>query len=305
MKRFTIAFALLALSLLALPALAENRVEVFYRPAGTDYFALAQSHALATWASNRIAVTDNGDGSYTVTLDDSVSKIYGIYVDDVQPASRNEAELTSDLNTPTTAAIAAAVAAATPPEAFFTNAPEGGGGGGPTAAEFVEELLATTTTDTGANTFGRAIHYLRLAWASAGVYNAPALAAAPTSEPSDAQPRVNFEPDEAFIFRPSDRSDGVYVCDRPLWLAPGSVEVIYPAFDMSGLFGKTFVRTVGTPTISGGSVAPSAEGPRDSFAMTKVEGTATAGERRTMIVPVTMVSGAVVKVKLEVNVFDE
>jgi hypothetical protein len=137
-----------------------------------------------------------------------------------------------------------------------------------------------------------------------------AIAAAVAAEIGDvggeSQPRINFEPDPAFTFRPSDRADGVYICDRPLWLVPGTVEVVHPAFDMSGLFGKkNFVRTVGAPVISGGSITPSAEGPRDWFAITEVSGTATASEERSIVVPITMVSGATVKVKLEVKVFAE
>jgi hypothetical protein len=52
----------------------------------------------------------------------------------------------------------------------------------PTAVENVTALLGTTTADAGSGTVGRAIHYLRTAWASAGVFSTPSLQNAPAGE---------------------------------------------------------------------------------------------------------------------------
>lgn len=121
-----------------------------------------------------------------------------------------------------------------------------------------------------------------------------------------APPRINMRPDPGFTFQVSRRADGTYKCTRPLRIAPGAVETIHPAIDMSPLFGQfNFVQTVGTPSISGGSLTVAAEGARDTYAILEVDGTATASEERTITVVVTMTSGASVQVKLDVEVFDE
>lgn len=121
-----------------------------------------------------------------------------------------------------------------------------------------------------------------------------------------APPRINMRPDPGFTFQVSRRADGTYKCTRPLRIAPGAVETIHPAIDMSPLFGQfNYVQTVGTPSISGGSLTVAAEGARDTYAILEVDGTASAGEERTITVVVTMTSGASVQVKLDVEVFDE
>lgn len=121
-----------------------------------------------------------------------------------------------------------------------------------------------------------------------------------------APPRINMRPDPGFTFQVSRRADGTYKCTRPLRIAPGAVETIHPAIDMSPLFGQfNYVQTVGTPSISGGSLTVAAEGARDTYAILEVDGTATASEERTITVVVTMTSGASVQVKLDVEVFDE
>lgn len=119
-------------------------------------------------------------------------------------------------------------------------------------------------------------------------------------------PRINMRPDPGFTFQVSRRADGTYKCTRPLRIAPGVVETIHPAIDLSPLFGQfNYVQSVGTPSISGGSLTVAAEGPRDTYAILEVDGTATGGEERTITVAVTMTSGASVQVKLDVEVFDE
>jgi hypothetical protein len=173
----------------------------------------------------------------------------------------------------------------------------------PTAAENATALLAVTTTDTGVGTIGRALHYLRSAWASAGVYSEAALAEAPSSGGS-LTPRSNRKPAPAFTFKPSRRADGTYECPQKLRIVPGAVETIYAYIDMSPLFGPdNFVDEIGTPSISGGSITVEADAPRDAGAYIKVDGTATASESRTITVPITMESTDTVLVKLNVEVF--
>jgi hypothetical protein len=175
----------------------------------------------------------------------------------------------------------------------------------PTAAENATALLGVTTSDTGSGTLGRALHYLRTSWVSSGVFSTGALANAPAGGEGGGttQPRINRVPDPAFTFKVSRRADGTYACPGTLLVVPGAVEIIHVAIDMSPLFGTTnFVETVGTPSISGGDLTVEAEGPRDWFAFIEVDGTATASEEREITVPVTMTSGAVVQVKLDVSV---
>lgn len=193
---------------------------------------------------------------------------------------------------------------------------------GTTAETEAQYLLRTTSSDTGANTWGRWIYWLGQSFASEGVFDAPSLANSPapevelTEEQIDdiaeqigesvgtTQPRINREPDPAFTFQVSRRADGTYKCTRPLRLSPGSVETVHPFIDMSPLFGRNnFVETVGTPVVSGGSLTAQAEGPRDWYAAIQVDGTATASESRTITLPITMTSGAVVRVVLDVLVF--
>ena len=50
---------------------------------------------------------------------------------------------------------------------------------GSTAETEAQYLLRTTTSDTGSGTLGRALHYLRSAWVSSGVYSTASLANAP------------------------------------------------------------------------------------------------------------------------------
>jgi hypothetical protein len=120
----------------------------------------------------------------------------------------------------------------------------------------------------------------------------------------ETQSRINRKPAPAFTFKVSRRADGTYECTSKLRIVPGSVETLYPAIDMSPLFGPNInVRTVGTPAISGGSITVAAEGPHDTYAYIEVDGTATASEERTITVPVTMDTNETVQVKLYVEVF--
>lgn len=119
-------------------------------------------------------------------------------------------------------------------------------------------------------------------------------------------PRLNFKPAPGFAIQVSRRSDGTYKCTRPIRLTAGAVNNVFVFIDMSPLFGPDdYVKTVGTPTISGGSITtPTADnGPRDTYAVVELDGTATAGENRTVTLDVEMVSGTEVEVVFDVKVF--
>ncbi len=118
------------------------------------------------------------------------------------------------------------------------------------------------------------------------------------------QPRINQPPDPGFTTQVSCRNDGTYKCTKPIRITSGAITQVFAFIDMSPLFGaNNLVETVGTPTVSGGSVTASAEGPRDTYAVVELDGTATAGEERTVTVPVTMSSGTQVDVVFDLEVF--
>jgi hypothetical protein len=119
------------------------------------------------------------------------------------------------------------------------------------------------------------------------------------------QARINQPPDPGFTTQVSRRNDGTYKCTKPIRITSGAITQVFAFIDMSPLFGaNNLVETVGTPTVSGGSVTASAEGPRDTYAVVELDGTATAGEERTVTVPVTMSSGTQVDVVFDLEVFD-
>lgn len=120
------------------------------------------------------------------------------------------------------------------------------------------------------------------------------------------QPRVNFDPSPGFALQVPSRADGSYKASGVIRLNAGDVGSVYVFLDMKLLFGaKDYVETVGTPVVSGGSLIATAEGPRDTYAVVKLDGDATAGESRTVRVPVTMTSGTTVPVVFDVKVFSE
>jgi hypothetical protein len=121
---------------------------------------------------------------------------------------------------------------------------------------------------------------------------------------SSGQPRINRKPAPAFTYQISRRADGTHKVTRPIRLTPGAVTNVYPYIDMAPLFGPDDnVDTVGTPTVSGGSITAAAEGPRDTGFYLDLGGTATASEARTITVPVQMESGTTVNVVMDVEVF--
>lgn len=118
-------------------------------------------------------------------------------------------------------------------------------------------------------------------------------------------PRQNRKPSPGFTTQVSRRADGTYKCTRPIRLTAGTVTNIFVFIDMSPLFGADdYVASVGTPTVSAGSVTASATGPRDTYAIVQLAGTATAGEERTVTVPVTMESGPTLNVVFDLEVFE-
>ena len=123
-------------------------------------------------------------------------------------------------------------------------------------------------------------------------------------------PRINLPPDPGFTVKAVTGADGTYKCVPRVMLDPGTVGDVTIAIDMSPIFGKKLVSSVGTATVSGGSItvdqAEDKTGPHDQMAYVTLDGTATAGERRTISVPVSMVGGPTNKrCVLDVGVFGE
>lgn len=126
---------------------------------------------------------------------------------------------------------------------------------------------------------------------------------AKVSEAGIGQQRTNDPAAPAYTLRASRRSDGTYKFDKPIRIRPGSVGNIAVQLDLSPVYGTINVATVGTPTVSGGSITCTALGPRDQSAMVKLTGTATASESRTVSVTVTMATGESERWTFDVVVF--
>jgi hypothetical protein len=126
-------------------------------------------------------------------------------------------------------------------------------------------------------------------------------------EPGTSQSRINKRPAPGFTIQISRRADGTHKATRPIRLTPGAIDNVFVFIDMAPIFGPDdFVETVGTPSVeAGGSITASAEGPRDTYAVVELDGTATASEERTITVPVTMDSGTTINVVFDVSVFAE
>jgi hypothetical protein len=118
------------------------------------------------------------------------------------------------------------------------------------------------------------------------------------------QPRINEPPASAYTVKVATRSDGTHVCPTPIRIRPGATNVAI-GIDMSPMYGEVRVANVGAPTVSGGNVTATALGPHDWIAMVQLGGTATAGERRTISVPITMRTGEVELVDVKLWVFAE
>lgn len=175
----------------------------------------------------------------------------------------------------------------------------------PTAADNVTALLGTTLTDTGAGKAGRALYYQLQSFASSGVFSEAALAEAPSGGGGGtSQPRINRKPDPGFTIKVSRRTDGTYKCTSPIRLTAGAVQDVYVFVDMSPLFGaENFVQTVGTATVSEGSITEGDDkGPRDTYAVLELDGTA--DDNCEVTVPVTMTSGTTVPVVFDVEVLE-
>ena len=103
----------------------------------------------------------------------------------------------------------------------------------------------------------------------------------------ESMPRVNELPDPGLIRKvPASATAGSLDVQQPIRVPAGAIDEVIP-LDMSPLYGQRLVQTVGTPTISGGSIVPTAVGPHDWYAYVGLTGTATAGTY-TVTVPVTM-----------------
>jgi hypothetical protein len=154
--------------------------------------------------------------------------------------------------------------ASTPNSGFFTNQP---------AVEVDEEAIADTVADALEGMLG------------------------------NTQPRINRKPDPGFTTQVSRRSDGTYKCIRPIRLTAGTISNVYVFIDMSPLFGMLNVETVGTLSVSAGSItAGTDKGPRDTYAVLELDGTA--DDDCEVTVAVTMESGTAVDVVFDVEVLE-
>lgn len=128
---------------------------------------------------------------------------------------------------------------------------------------------------------------------------------APSGGGGSTQPRINRKPDPGFTIQVSRRSDGTYKCTKPIRLTAGSISQVYVFIDMSPLFGaENFVQAVGTLSVSAGDIEEGDEkGPRDTYAVLELDGTA--DENCTLTVPVTMTSGTTVPVVFDVEILGE
>jgi hypothetical protein len=123
--------------------------------------------------------------------------------------------------------------------------------------------------------------------------------------------RSNYDAARAYQFDVVSMSDGTYKAvgrtAKQARFRPGAIQGdgIPVQIFMDKLFGSTKVRTVGTPTISGGSLTVDDPMVRDTSAMFVFDGTATAGEERTATVLVTMDTGESIPVTIDVKVFGE
>jgi hypothetical protein len=121
----------------------------------------------------------------------------------------------------------------------------------PTAVENATELLNTVTSDTGVGEVGRALHYLRTAWASAGVYSEAALAEAPTGG-AGTLTDVDQEP------VPSSRTytlvatenDGL-AAEKPKSMADSDEPTTFAVDFRSDMAVNDRITVVGTPTLVG------------------------------------------------------
>lgn len=176
-------------------------------------------------------------------------------------------------------------------------APSGGGGG------FAMSDLVADDDDT-AGTWGYLLSRV-ITTDDELTFSEEAIAAVTDAAQSSYQNRANFEPAPGFATAISRRADGTYKATKPIRLTAGAVTNVFVFVDMSPLFGRTdFVETVGAPVVSGGSITATSEGPRDTYAVVELDGTATAGEERTVTVPVTMKTGTTISVVFDIIVFD-
>jgi hypothetical protein len=118
------------------------------------------------------------------------------------------------------------------------------------------------------------------------------------------QPRINRKPDPGFTIEVSRRADGTYKCPKPIRLTAGAVQDVYVFINMAPLFGaENFVETVGTAEASAGSITPGDDkGPRDTYAVLELDGTA--DDDCEVTVTVTMTSGTTVPVVFDVEVLE-
>lgn len=147
-------------------------------------------------------------------------------------------------------------------------------------------LLYGTTSDTGASTWGRALHYLRTAWVSAGVYSEAALENGPAGagggiDVDDADliaarivaARGNYYPPRALVWQLERTAAGVEV-KNDFEISKGEDETIKVWIDFAGLLGRNeAVQAINSLTVSGGPTeVASSEGITGNLVYVSIEG---------------------------------
>jgi hypothetical protein len=179
-----------------------------------------------------------------------------------------------------------------------------------TAADFVTEIGGASSmawadlvadNDDIAGSFGKAIADILV---DTGTTLPDAIDDVTAAIGGTATPRINSPPSPGFTTQVSRRADGTYKCTKPIRLTAGAVDGVYVFIDMAPLFGATdFVQEVGSATFSAGSVTQGEDnGPRDTYAVLELDGTADATSEVT--VPVTMETGTTIDVVFDLEVLE-
>ena len=286
-----------------------------------------ETHVDGNWAAYLLTPSRLGTSEdLSVTLPAGASSI--AFYEGTSPAVGDAPIGASTVGTPSVADIAAGILA-TPANLLTTNASGEVVTDAPSRTASQADLTATLghltdikgpTWDSGQDTLELIKDTALSGTASASAINAiistafeivgggpeyrlttVALANAPTGG-GTTQPRQNKPAGRAFQLKLSSRNDGTHKATRPIRLRPGAVNPAI-SIDMSPVFGDIHVKTVGTPTVSSGSITATDLGPRDELAMVQLGGTATASEEVTVTVPVTMDTDELVNATFDIKVF--
>lgn len=304
------------LLLFATPCQAATHTVYYAAATGSTLYAYPASQSLADWTTYRVSLTEDSGaniGRYTGSVDDANGATWYLFSGTSQPSSWGDAlAATSVIRKANVIQVSDDATAADNLESAADNYSATRGLAGtalPNAAADaagglaisdaggldLDAILADTAELQGLFTTGGT---LRLLFPGSTIAAASDVSAIGTASDRSLRP-----PADAFIFRVARRSDGTYTTDRTLRLRPGTTESIRIGLDMSRLTPRQFVYSVGTPSVSAGSLTATSPERYDELATYVVGGTATASESRTIDVTVTMEQGDVFNVTLPVEVF--